>query len=69
MGCDDDFSDLNGSQWVKLLIEEPERADECDWETLNGEDWATLLSERADFASMCECEDREKLEGEDRKDA
>ena len=65
MDNDDDFSDLNGSQWVKLLIEEPELADECAWEKLNGEDWATLLSERADFASMCECADWEKLEGGD----
>ena len=38
MNYDGDLSDLTGSQWVKLLIEEPEFADECDWETLNGED-------------------------------
>lgn len=37
-----DFENLNGEQWVQLLCEHPEYADQCDWGKLNMDGWREL---------------------------
>lgn len=42
-----------GSEWVKLIINDPSQSKSCDWKTLKGSDWATLLSELPEFEDKC----------------
>ena len=49
-----DFENLNGEQWVQLLCEHPEYADQCDWEKLNMDDWfENLKSNIRFFQKIC----------------
>lgn len=47
------YACYNGSEWVKLLIDHPECAGQCNWDALDGCDWGELLRERPQFADRC----------------
>ena len=56
------WNKLDGWNWVKLLIKQPQFAKYCDWNKLYGCNWATLLIEHPQFAKYC---DWSKLDGWD----
>ncbi|MBP5542774.1 MAG: hypothetical protein ILM98_01755 [Kiritimatiellae bacterium] len=49
-----DLENMDGSEWVDLLLEHPEFAEKCDWTKLDGEDWVTLLEDCPQFADKCD---------------
>ena len=57
-----DWGQLDGYDWVSLLIDEPQFADKCDWGKLNGSNWVWLLLKQPQFADKC---DWNKLDGSD----
>lgn len=52
------WSDLNGIDWVPILVCFPEEREKCDqfkgWNKLSGDNWATLLSEEPRFDDECD---------------
>ena len=55
-----DFPSDALSDWVMLLVVQPQFADKCDFSRMSGRDWAILLSRQPQFAGKC---DWDKLDG------
>lgn len=51
--CPWDRLNLNGYDWVTILVKMPQFYDKCQWKRLNGTNWAFLLSYQPQFADNC----------------
>ena len=49
-----DENTMDGWQWSKLLSEQPQFSNRCDWRKLTGRDWSSLLSCQPQFADFCD---------------
>ena len=50
---DAEYTCYNGKEWVKLLTDHPECAEQCNWDALDGRDWGELLRGQPQFADRC----------------
>jgi hypothetical protein len=47
----DKWDDMNGWNWYRLLMVQPNFADRCDWSKLGSVCWKQLLAEHPDLAT------------------
>ena len=62
----EEWTDLDGEDWSRLLVKYPQLADKCPWEKLeelDGKNWQELLVEQPQFADKCPWEKLEELDG------